>query len=168
MDLSTGLRVSSAWLEAFLYRASGLRFDEAQTLQVAALAERKLVGLFDVAKEAALANGRVRIMRHDLPITKGLRSLLGEVEPLARDLELRPLLAFLADAGVPGPVDEPVKAEMPRLMTALLLLAGRIIGLLEPETVSTVERLDRLLRPAPNQPTRWELERAARVLDMTL
>jgi hypothetical protein len=30
------------------------------------------------------------------------------------------------------------------------------------------ERLERLLRPAPNRPTRSEAERATRVLEMTL
>jgi uncharacterized protein DUF1931 len=158
----------AAWLRAFLERATGLGFDEAQVAQVAALAERKLVDLFAVAEEAALANGRARILRHDLPLTKGLRAFLGEVEALARELELRPLLVFLADAGVPGPLDELVRAEIPRLMAALLLLAGRVIALIEPENMSSEERLERLLRSAPSRPTRWEVERAARILDMTL
>ena len=34
--------------------------------------------------------------------------------------------------------------------------------------LSILERLELLLRPAPGRPTRWELERAARVLDLTL
>jgi hypothetical protein len=159
---------ATAWLQAFLNRASGLSFDEAQTQQIAALAERKLVDLFDVAEEAALANGRGRVHRHDLPLTKGLRAFLGQVEPLARELELEPLLVFLADARVPGPLDEMVRAEIPRLMAALLLLAGRIIAIIELESLSTLERLERLTRTVSGQPTRWELERAASILDMTL
>jgi hypothetical protein len=39
-----------AWLRACLERASGLVFDDAQAGEVAALAERKLVDLFDVAR----------------------------------------------------------------------------------------------------------------------
>jgi hypothetical protein len=159
---------ATAWLQAFLYRASGLSFDETQTLQIAGLAERKLVDLFDVAEEAALANGRARVLRHDLPLSKGLRAFLGQVEPLARELEREPLLVFLADAGVPGPLDEMVRAEIPRLMAVLLLLAGRIIALIEPESISTLERLERLTRTVSGQPTHWELERAASILDMTL
>jgi hypothetical protein len=65
------------------------------------------------------------------------------------------------------PLDEKVKAEIPRLMAALLLLAGRVISIVEP-AVSPAERLERLLRSSPNRPTRWELERATRVLDLTL
>jgi hypothetical protein len=71
------------------------------------LAERKLLDLFDVADETALANGRRKIFWHDLPITKGLRGFLGEVEPLAAEVERRPVLVFLAEAGVPDPLDDP-------------------------------------------------------------
>jgi hypothetical protein len=158
----------AAWLRAFLQRASGLDFDDDQAAHVAALAERKLADLFDVAQRAALANGRARVLSHDLPITRGLHARLGEAEALAADVELRPLLEFLADAGVPGPLDELVKAEIPRLMAALLVLAGHLIALLEPENVSPLERLDRLLRATPGRPTHWEVERATRVLELTL
>jgi hypothetical protein len=157
-----------AWLEAFLERTSGLSFDETQVARIAALAERKLVDVFDVAEESAIANGRARVLHHDLPLTRGLQRLLGEAVALAAGLELSPLLVFLADAGVPGPLDERVRAEVPKLMAALLLLSGRVIALLEPENVSPEERLERLLRPTPGRPTRWEVERAERVLDLTL
>ena len=103
----------SAWLRAFLHRGSGLDFDEGQAAQIAALAERKLVDLFDVAEATAITNGRARILRHDLPLTKGLQRL-------------------------------------------------------EPSDMSTQERLERLLRYLPTQPTHWELDRAGRILDLTV
>jgi hypothetical protein len=158
----------TAWLRAFLARASGLAFDEVQAERTATLAERKLVDLFDVAEETAAANGRERILRHDLPLTKGLRALLGEVDTFAREIELRPLLALLADAGVPGPLDELVRAEIPRLMAALLLVTGRVIVLVNPESMSTQERLDRFLRRPSGQPTEWDIERAGRVVNLIL
>ena len=65
-----GALYGAAWLRAWLDRASRLSFDDAQASEVSALAERKLVDLFDVAEETALANGRARILRHDLPLTK--------------------------------------------------------------------------------------------------
>ena len=94
----------TAWLQAFLERASGLEFEEAQAASVLALAERKLVDLFDVAEQTAIANGRQRILRHDLPITKGFQMVLGQAEALAADVELRPLLVFLADFEPKGAV----------------------------------------------------------------
>jgi hypothetical protein len=163
-----GVGYGVAWLQAFLLRGSGLVFDSEQTTQIAALAERSLVGLFDVAEQTALANGRAVIFVHDLPLTKGMRAWLGEAEALAGDLALQPLLTFLADAGVPGSLDERVRSEIPRLMAALLLLAGCVIRILEPSDMSTTERLDRLLRHDPTGPTPWELQRASRVLNLTL
>jgi hypothetical protein len=53
-------------------------------------------------------------------------------------------------------------------MATLLLLSARVIALLEPENMSPEERLERLLRRSPGRPTHWEVERAARVLDLTL
>ena len=163
-----GVGYGVAWLQAFLQRGSGLVFDAEQAVRIAGLAERALVGLFEVAEQTALANGRAVILRHDLPLTKGLRARLGEAEALAGDLALQPLLTFLGDAGVAGPLDERVRGEIPRLMAALLLLAGRVIAIVEPADVSTTERLERLLRRTPGGPTHWELERAARVLDLTV
>lgn len=48
----------AGWPRAFLDRASGMIFDDEQLAQIAAQAERKLVDLFDVAEETAVANGR--------------------------------------------------------------------------------------------------------------
>jgi hypothetical protein len=164
----TGVGYGVAWLQAFLTRGSGLVFDAAQAAEIAGLAERALVGIFDVAEQTALANGRTVILRHDLPLTRGLRARLGEAEALAGDLALQPLLVFLADAGVPGPLDERVRLDIPRLMAALLLLTGQVIAIVEPSDMSTTERLERLLRRHPSGPTHWELARAARVLNLTV
>ena len=157
----------AAWLRAFVNRATGLRFEEAEAARVAAFAERKLVDLFNVAEEAALANGRSRILHHDLPLTKGLRSRLAEVEPLAGEIGAQPLLVFLADAGVAAPLDERVRADIPRLMAALVLLAGRVVALLDPDDLRPAERLERLRRRRGG-PTRLDVERAARVVDLSL
>jgi Domain of unknown function (DUF1931) len=159
---------SVGWVREFLQRGSGLAFDENQASDVVVLAERKLFDLFDVAATTALANGRAKIFRYDLPLTKGLQHELAEAETLAGELELRPLLVFLADSGVPGPIDDSMRDDVPRLMAALLLLAGRIIAILEPSNVTTEERLGRLLRQEPLQPTSWELERASQVLNLTV
>jgi hypothetical protein len=159
---------SSAWLRAFLRRGSGLSFDENQAAQITALAEHKLVDLFDVAAIRAVAAGRGRVLHQDLPLTKGLQREIAQAQMLAGELELRPLLLFLADAGVPEPLDEMVRNEIPKLMAALLLLSARIIAILAPSDMSTEERLERLVRHLPAQPTHWEVERATRILDLTL
>lgn len=149
---------SYPWLHTLLERGTGLDFDEAQLARVEDLAERKLVDLFDVAEDAAVANGRGRVQVYDLPLTKGLQILLLEVVDLSREFELEPLLAFLADAGIRTPIDESMRAEVPRLMAALLMLIGRIVQLLESPDGEV----------SPAHPSARALDRAAAVLDLTL
>jgi hypothetical protein len=84
----------SAWLREFLRRGCGIGFDETQAAEIAALAERKLVDLFDVAEAAAVAS---------------------------------------CSHSSPTPVSP-----------------------------------DWLLRRLPTQPTHWELDRAGRILNLTL
>src|SRR3981081_4183275 len=121
------------WLHTLLERTSGLDFDETQLARIADIAERKLVDLFDVAEESAGANGRARVLRHDLPLTKGLQIVLLEVADIAREFQLQPLLVFLADAGIRTPFDDEARTEIPRLMAGLLILTARVVALLESE-----------------------------------
>jgi hypothetical protein len=159
---------ATGWIQGFLQRASGFMFEEAQASRIAASAERKLADLFEVAEATALANGRTRILGHDLPLTRGLRARLAEAETLARDVELQPLLVFLADAGVHGPLDEAVRLQIPQLMAMLLVLSARIIALHDAADMSSVERLERWLRRQPLRPTNGEVDNAIGVLDLVL
>jgi hypothetical protein len=146
------------WLHTLLERTSGLDFNETQLARIEDIAERKLVDLFDVAEEAAAANGRRRVLRHDLPLTKGLQIVLLEVEDIAREFQLQPLLVFLADAGVRTPFDDELRPEIPRLMAGLLILTARVVALLESEDG----------RVSLKRPSRRSLERAEEVLDLCL
>src|SRR3954447_1296933 len=112
---ASAMGLDGAWLQGFLYRGTGLRFDAGQAARVATLAEGKLADLFIVAEETALANGREVIQRHDLPLTKGLRALLHDVDALAHEIDVQPILAFLLGAGLDHQIDELVHAEVPRL-----------------------------------------------------
>jgi hypothetical protein len=146
------------WLHTLLERTTGLDFDDIQLAQVEDIAEQKLVDLFDVAEDVALANGRTRILRHDLPLTKGVQLLLLEVADIAREFQLEPLLAFLADAGIHGSFDESLRSEIPRLMAALLILTGRVAALLESPGGNAVA----------TRPSARELDRASAILDLTM
>lgn len=146
------------WLHRLLERATGLELDEEQIARVEDIAERKLVDLFDVAEDAAIANGRGRVIRQDLPLTKGLQILLLEVEDIAREFELEPLLVFLADAGIRTRFDPELRPEIPRVMAALLILIGRLIVIVEsPDGRVSVTR-----------PSVGTLDRVEAILDLTL
>jgi hypothetical protein len=146
------------WLHTLLERTSGLDFDETQLARIEDIAEHKLVDLFDVAEDAAAANGRSRLLRHDLPLTKGLQLVLLEVEDIAREFQLQPLLVFLGDAGIRTSFDESLRSEIPRLMAGLLILVARVVALLESEDG----------RLSPKRPSPRSLDRAEALLDLTL
>jgi hypothetical protein len=146
------------WLHTLLERVTQLDFDDEQIARIEDIAERKLVDLFDVAEDAALANGRAHVQRQDVPLTRGLQLVLLEVEDLAREFQLEPLLVFLADAGIRAPLDESLRSEIPRLMAMLLILTGHIVAVLElPDKNAPRTRL-----------SRRTLDAAESVLDLTL
>lgn len=156
------------WLQGLIERATGLDLDEQQVTEVTRLADRKLFDLFDVAAENAAANGRTRVLRHDLPLTKGLRRSLDDASQFASGIDAEAILTFLASSGVRARVDEGVQSDVPRLVAALLILSSRIIALLEPGSLSPLERLKLLDRSRDGRPTTWEIDRANRVIDLTL
>jgi hypothetical protein len=156
------------WLHDLIERATGLDLDEKQVTEVTRLADRKIYDLFDVAEENAAANGRTRILRHDLPLTKGLRRSIEDATRFAGGIDAEAILTFLASSGVRARVDEGIQSDVPRLMAALLILSSRIIALLEPKSLSPLERLELLSRSHDPHPTVWEIDRANRVIDLTL
>jgi Domain of unknown function (DUF1931)/BON domain len=146
------------WLHDLLERATGLDLAEDQVARMEDLAERKLVDLFDVAEDAAAANGRGRVLRQDLPLTRGVQIVLLELADIAREFHVEPLLAFLADAGIHTQFDEGLRSEIPRLMAALLILTGRLVVLLESEE-GRVEAV---------RPSSRTFDRVTAILDLTL
>jgi hypothetical protein len=146
------------WLRTLFERATALDLDQAQLTRIEEIAEHKLVDLFDVAEDTAVANGRTRVLRQDLPLTKGLQTLLLEVADFAREVGLDGLLIFLADAGIRTPFDEGLQSEVPRLIAALLILTGRLVEL--------VETLDGP-SSAVIRPSSRGLDAASTILDLT-
>ena len=162
------IRYGYAWLYDLLRQGSGLELDEEQLEQIADVSRRKLVDLLDVAEETALANGREVIRMHDLPLTKGLRRTIQETAALSRTIEVDPAFFLSAEARVNPAIDVMVRAELPRLTAAMLVLTSRIVATFAPANVP-LEDLCRLVsRTDPDRPTPWELERAERVLDLTI
>jgi len=147
-----------AWLHDWLLRAAGLDFEASQIDRLQALAEQKLADLFDVAEETAAVNGRSRILRQDLPLTKGLQLMLLAVGVLAQEFPIEPLLLFLSDAGVRAPIDDSLNIDVPRIVAALLLIIAQGIDIVEPSGV----------RPNSGHPSDVAIERVYGMLDLIL
>jgi hypothetical protein len=91
-----------------------------------------------------------------------------ETALLIREFDVDPTAVFAAQVRAGHMIDEMVRAEMPRLIAALLVLAAQILVTMNPVDLTRDELMRLLARKRPNHPTAWELERAARVLDLTL
>ena len=167
-DVPPEIAYGYVWLHDLVLLATGLDLDETQVAFTTRVAERKLTDLFDVAEEVALANGRQVIFRHDLPLTKGLRRTIQQTAALTKELEADPAAVFKTWAAPNIMVDEMLRAELPRLTTAMLVLTGQVIAALEPADRPGGERDQLLVRTDPDRPSPWELERAERVLALTL
>ena len=74
----------------------------------------------------------------------------------------------MRDIGILDRIEESARERLPRLFVALVILVGRLLATLTPLNVSAAERVAWLTRAEADIPTQAELERAQRILDLTL
>lgn len=145
-------------LEALYKTFTGLDLDKSKAQMILDTASKKLQDLFIVAQEKAYARGSDTVEIIDLPITRGLRSTIEEYrrerERLGDPrLDLDPILDYLTQ-GIPGIIiGESVRQELQDLTAAILLLTGRVIKTID---------------PAARKPSKDDIRRAQRILDLTL
>ncbi len=145
-------------LEALYRRFCGLDLDKSKAAEILEIAEKKLSDLFEVAAERARAEGREVIKWRDLPITKGLAETMRRYEREREEyndprLDLGPILEYLRPSFGGLDVDEEVREKLPTLAATVLLLIGYII-----------KHVD----PGVRKPSKTDIERARRILDLTL
>ncbi len=145
-------------LEALYRRFCGLDLDKSKAAEILEIAEKKLSDLFEVAAERAREEGRDVIKWRDLPITKGLSETMKRYEREREEyndprLDLDPILEYLRPSFGGLEVDEEVKEKLPSLAATVLLLIGYIIKLVD---------------PGVRKPSKTDIERAKRILDLTL
>ncbi len=145
-------------LQQLYRRFVGLDIDKAKASLILDVAEKKLVDLFEVAAERARMEGREEVKLRDLPLTKGLRETMERYErererlqdprldpgPIVEVLE-RPLSGLT--------MDEELREKLPVIAATVLLLIGYII-----------KHVD----PGARKPSKEDIERAKRILDLTL
>lgn len=145
-------------LQALYRRFVGLDLDKGRAAEVLDVAEKKLADLFEVAAERARAEGRETVKWRDLPLTKGLLSTMERYEREREKLndprlDLGPVLEFLRTPLGGLEVDEEVREKLPTLAATVLLLVGYVIKLVD---------------PGARKPSKRDIERAERILDLTL
>jgi len=145
-------------LQALYRRFVGLDLDKGRAAEVLEVAERKLGDLFEVAASRAEAEGRSVIYWRDLPLTKGLLSTMERYERERERLQdprldLGPLVEYVAGPARHMELGEDVRERLPSLAATVLLLVGYVVKLVD---------------PGARKPSKRDIERAARILDLTL
>jgi len=145
-------------LESLYRRFLGLDLDKSKAEMIIEVSSKKLEDLFRVGLERAYIRGSDVVEYYDLPITKGLQETIEwyrrEREKLNDPrLELGPIVDYLAGRIMGLVIGETVRENLQDLTAAILLLIGLVIKLVDPGT---------------RKPSKEAIERASRILDLTL
>ncbi len=145
-------------LQALYRRFVGLDLDKGRAAEVLEVAEKKLADLFEAAAERAEAEGRETIRWLDLPLTKGLKETIERYEREREKLndprlDPGPIAEYVAKPAHHLALDEEVMEKLPSLAATVLLLIGYVVKHIDPET---------------RKPSKRDIERARRILDLTL
>ncbi len=141
-------------LEELLRRIEGLELDKSDVRRAIDLIGSKLRDLLVVANQAASANGRDVIIKYDLPLTLGLQRSLQEFQEMEEEIELHPILEYLATyPPLERALSDEVEQMLPDLAGALLVVLAHIIRQVDPYAVN---------------PSTLHFERAMRIFNLTL
>ena len=141
-------------LEELLRRIEGLELDKSDVRRAIDLIGSKLRDLLVVANQAASANGRDVIIKYDLPLTLGLQRSLQEFQEMEEEIELHPILEYLATyPPLERALSDEVEQMLPDLAGALLVVLAHIIRQVDPYAVN---------------PSTLHFERAMRSFKLTL
>ncbi len=141
-------------LKELLRATAGLNCDKSDVKRLLDLVSDKLYDLLLIGARNASYNGRDLIMEPDLPITKGLQESIREFRALEEEIELQPILDYLASrTRLERPLSVEVEQKLPEIAGGLILVAGRLVKILDPSVVNPDTEM-------------WE--RVARAMDLTL
>ncbi len=140
-------------LEAVFRKAAGIDLDKSKADEIIDIIEKKFHDMLLVAVEKAGYNGRDVIMEPDMPVTKGFEESLRQFRELEEEVDIQDVLQFLEQ--VP-PLKYPISAELeeklPEYIGALMLIIARVLKEIG----------------AGRKPSKDDIERTRRILDLTL
>ncbi len=120
--------------ERLFRKAGGLDVDKSDLGRLSEFLDRKVHDLLLAAQARAKADARDLIEDRDLPITKGLQESIQEFRKLEVELELRPILAQLAEL---PPLDldltEKARQRLPEMVGGIAVSLAHTFPILDPE-----------------------------------
>ncbi len=146
--------VGFARLEALFRKAAGLDIDKSKAKVITDIIEKKLYDLLLVGERNAKFNGREVIWECDIPLTKGFLESMQKFKELEETLELKDILEFLSTKPpLKYPLEAQLESKLPEITGTLLYVLARVIKEVDPRC---------------KQPDVEDIERAARIMDLTL
>ncbi len=129
--------VGARRLAELLRRVAGLNVDKSDLERLAELVGQKLNDLLIAGVRNASYNHRDLVMEPDLPLTKGMLQSLQEFRAYAEVIELEPILEHLATyPPLERELSEEVTNLLPDLVGMLILVAARLMKIIDPEVVN--------------------------------
>jgi hypothetical protein len=140
--------------EHFFRAAASLDVDRNDVKRYQDFVNQKLYDLLLLGQAHAKADGRDIIEPHDLPITKGLQESIHAFRDVDAEIELRPILEYLAiRPPLEAALSESTEARLPGIIGGLSVALARTFKIIDPG----VRRLNA-----------GEWDRAFRVFDLLL
>ncbi|EDM24449.1 DUF1931 family protein [Caminibacter mediatlanticus TB-2] len=140
-------------IEAVFRKAAGIDLDKSKADEIIDIVEKKFHDMLLVAVEKAGYNGRDVIMEPDMPVTKGFEESLRQFKELEEEVELQDVLQFLEQIPpLKYPISAELEAKLPEYIGALMLIIARVLKEIG----------------AGRKPSKEDIERTSRILDLTL
>jgi len=146
--------VGVAKLEALMRKSASLDIDKNKAKEITDIVEKKLYDLLLIGERNASYNNRDVIWESDVPLTKGFLESMQKFRKLEEEVELEDVLNFLATM---PPLKYPLEAELekklPEIVGTLIYVLANLIKSISPDT---------------RKPSSEDIEKAGRVLDLTM
>jgi len=146
--------VGVAKLEALMRKSASLDIDKNKAKEITDIVEKKLYDLLLIGERNASYNNRDVIWESDVPLTKGFLESMQKFRKLEEEVELQDVLDFLATM---PPLKYPLEAELekklPEIVGTLIYVLANLIKSISPDT---------------RKPSSEDIEKAGRVLDLTM
>ncbi|MRJ07165.1 MAG: hypothetical protein C6I01_06560 [Epsilonproteobacteria bacterium] len=140
-------------LETLFRKSAGLDLDKSKADRIVDIVEKKFHDLLLVAVENCGFNGRDVIQERDLPITRGFEESLRKFRELEEVVELSDVLKFLEKIPpLKYPISSELEEKLPEYIGALILIVANVLKEVGAERKPSVE----------------DIEKASRILDLTL
>ncbi len=146
--------VGAAKLEALMRKAASLDIEKSKVKEITDIVEAKLYDLLLIGERNASYNNRDVIWESDVPLTKGFLESMQQFRKLEEELPIEDVLNFLATM---PPLKYPLEAELekrlPEIVGTLIYIIAKLIKEISPDT---------------RKPSSEDIEKARRVLDLTM